>query len=130
MHETTCCRVMLSCPLRCGESDLFRSELPTHMKELCVRRRMRCPLECTLVGNHKLLDCDGILAFGLVRVRLCFQCGSLRDVRVQVIPFCDLETHVRDLCQFTRITCEYGCGKELVRGEWSSHSTNFCAMRR
>jgi hypothetical protein len=49
VHQTTCARVVLSCPLGCGMDDLFRDELPEHMKHLCIRRRMRCPLECTVV---------------------------------------------------------------------------------
>ncbi len=65
IHATTCQKVLLDCPFACGTKDLFRAELPEHMKQLCPRRRMRCPLECinVRVGSVTASHCSGPSVF-------------------------------------------------------------------
>ena len=113
-HEDLCEYTHVPCPQNCGQDQITRRSLDTHMNEECPKREYTCP-HCNFKDTYAFVTNAHLTECSYKPVACPNHCGveGERD---------DMDAHIQNECPLEYIACKLGCSTRYRREDEKRHA--------
>ncbi len=110
-----CLFAQFPCPNRCGEMEIYRSQLETHRKEICPKRLISCQ-HCGMNGPYAFITQQHFTECELFPIQCPQQCG-VTTIRKDILAH-------QGVCPLQPLPCifkDMGCHNTICRKDMDDH---------